>query len=375
MTSAAEIRSRVEKLGPWFHYIKLGNGLATKSASAIGEPLDHPQPTWEKIRVTIPEDLSGKSVLDVGCNAGFYAIETKRRGASRVLGVDSQRNLIRQASFVRDLLGLDIEYRKLTVYDLDPHELGQFDIVLALGLVYHCKHLVLALEKLFGVTRELLILETAIYPPGALPLAADYKIIDITSTLHPIAYVENPPDAKEAIYNWFLPSVGALRALVRNVGFDDVEVFPATQDDRVILACRKRQPFPDSRTINSLSASLSLVEGPENCDGGEVISFRLQAVNDGNARWLEKGEPETDRGAVHLAAHLLSESEEPLSLYHAGAFLPHDVSPGDAVEIQIVMRAPEQSGRYLLEFDMISEHIAWFEDLGSKVLRVSLDVS
>src|SRR6185503_10034524 len=325
MTSAAEIRSRVEKLGPWFHYIKLGNGLATKSASAIGEPLDHPQPTWEKIRVTIPEDLSGKSVLDVGCNAGFYAIETKRRGASRVLGVDSQRKLIRQASFVRDLLGLDIEYRKLTVYDRDPHELGQFDIVLALGLVYHCKHLVLALEKLFGVTRELLILETAIYPPGALPLAADYKINDITSTLHPIAYVENPPDAKEAIYNWFLPSVGALRALVRNVGFDDVEVFPATQDDRVILACRKRQPFPDSRTINSLSASLSLVEGPENCDGGDVISFRLQAVNDGNARWLEKGEPDTDRGAVHLAAHLLSESEEPLSLYHAGAFLPYDV--------------------------------------------------
>src|SRR5207237_10079165 len=112
------------------------------------------RPTWETVKVCLPEDLSGKSVLDVGCNAGFYAIEMKRRGAARVLGVDSQRSLIRQAMFVRDVLGLDIEYRRLSVYDLEPIEMGQFDVTLALGLIYHCQHLVLALEKLFAVTRQ-----------------------------------------------------------------------------------------------------------------------------------------------------------------------------------------------------------------------------
>lgn len=369
-----ETRLQIEKLGPWFHCIDLGNGLKTKTESATGEPLDHPRPTWEKIKTTIPEDLRGKSVLDVGCNAGFYAIEAKKRGAQRVLGVDSQRNLIRQATFVRDHLGLDINYRKLTVYDLEPRELGQFDITLALGLIYHCKHLVLALEKLFAVTRHLLILETAIYPRSAKPLTSDYKINELVSRLHPIAYVENPRDAKEAIYNWFLPSVDALRALAKNVGFDEVKVV-ADDGDRAILACRKNQPFPDSRTITYLSANLTLLSGPTECTAGVTLSYRLRAENVGYARWLMKGEDEKDRGAVHLAAHVLSQTEETLSWYHAGAFLPHDVDPGEHVEIEILMRAPESAGAYLLEFDMISEHIAWFEDLGSQILRIPLRVN
>src|SRR5437588_10618001 len=154
MMSRSEMVAEVHRLEPWFHCIDLGDGLVTKSKSAIGEPLEYPRPTWETVKVCLPEDLSGKSVLDVGCNAGFYSLEMKRRGATRVLGIDSQRDLIRQAMFVRSVVGLDIEYRRLSVYDLDPIATGQFDVTLALGLIYHCKHLVLALEKLFTITRE-----------------------------------------------------------------------------------------------------------------------------------------------------------------------------------------------------------------------------
>src|SRR5438270_13742099 len=131
-----EIQARIDKLGPWFHCIDLGGGIVTKTESAIGEPVEHPRPTWEKVKVCLPEDLSGKSVLDVGCNAGFYSIEMKRRGAARVVGIDSQRDLVRQAMFVRQLLRLEIDYRRMSVYDLDPRELGQFDVTLALGLIY-----------------------------------------------------------------------------------------------------------------------------------------------------------------------------------------------------------------------------------------------
>src|SRR5919205_2888717 len=111
MMTREEIVERIEKLGPWFHRIELGGGIVTKTESAVGEPVEHPRPTWEKVRACLPEDLTGRSVLDVGCNAGFYAVELKRRGAARVVGVDSQRNLIRQAEFVRDALGLEIDYR------------------------------------------------------------------------------------------------------------------------------------------------------------------------------------------------------------------------------------------------------------------------
>ncbi|MFN2532120.1 MAG: DUF1698 domain-containing protein [Pyrinomonadaceae bacterium] len=370
-----EILSRIDQLGPWFHCIELGPGLVTKTASAVGEPVDHPLPTWKKVKATLPNDVSGMSVLDVGCNAGFYSIELKKRGAQRVVGVDSQRNLVRQAMFVRDALGVDVEYQRLSVYELDPRHLGQFDITLALGLIYHCKHLVLALEKLFAVTRKLLILETAIYPPENSPGSFEYGVGGRQSTLHPLAYVENTREAKEAIYNWFLPSVESLRALLKNVGFDETEVFPAATGDRAILACRKREPFPDSRSINYLSASIALKEGPTRCKSAEVVLFRVRAENTGVARWLAKGDEGTDKGAVHVAVHLLTPEQEPLSWYHAGAYLPHDVAPGESAEIEIAVRAPEKQGEYNLEFDMVSEHLAWFEDLGSRVMSCTLMVT
>ncbi|HEX8284688.1 MAG TPA: DUF1698 domain-containing protein [Pyrinomonadaceae bacterium] len=375
MMTREEIEARVEKLGPWFHCIDLGGGLMTKTVSAVGEPVEHPRPTWEKVRAALPADFNSLSVLDVGCNAGFYAVELKRRGAARVLGVDSQRNLVRQAAFVRDALGLDIEYRRMSVYDLDPRALGQFDVTLALGLVYHCKHLVLALEKLFAVTRGLLVLETAIYPPEHSPGSFAYEVGGLRPVLHPLAYVENPGEAKEAIYNWFLPGVEALTALLKNVGFDEVEVFPATQSDRAIFACRKREPYPDSRWIGYLAAKLAVEEGPSLCGPEEVLTFRVRAENTGLARWLRGDDTGTQEGSVHLVAHVFgAEGEEPLSWYHAGAYLPGDVQPGESAEIEIAMRAPAEPGRYRLEFDMVSEHLAWFEDLGSEVVRHALTV-
>jgi tRNA (mo5U34)-methyltransferase len=368
MLSPDKISAELQRLQPWFHRIDLGGGVFTKTESAIGEPVEHPAPTWETVKACLPGDLSGKTVLDVGCNAGFYSIEMKRGGATRVLGVDSQRNLIRQATFVREVLGLDIDYQRLSVYDLDPHVLGQFDVTLALGLIYHCKHLVLALEKLFAVTRELLVIETAIYPPERAPSSFVYDVGGIQPTLHPLAYVENTSDAKEAIYNWFLPSVEALSALLRNVGFDELEVFPGVQSDRAVVACRKLKPYPDSRMIAYLAARLTLIDGPDRSHAAEVLHFRISAENTGQARWL-RGEKESESGAVHLAAHLLTATGETLSWYHAGAFLPHDVAPGETVELEIALRAPDSTGEYSIVFDMVSEHLAWFEDLGSAVLE------
>src|SRR5689334_24513482 len=107
--SAHDISNQIQKLGPWFHRIDLGGGCVTKTESVSSEPPDHPRPTWESVQRLVPTELSGQTVLDVGCNAGFYSIEMKRRGAARVLGIDSQRDLIRQALFVREVLGLEIE--------------------------------------------------------------------------------------------------------------------------------------------------------------------------------------------------------------------------------------------------------------------------
>ena len=80
-TNYSEIRRRVSDLGDWFHNMELG-GVQTAPQHFLG---DYPRVKWQRFSHAIPADLRGKSVLDIGCNAGFYSLEMKRRGAERVL--------------------------------------------------------------------------------------------------------------------------------------------------------------------------------------------------------------------------------------------------------------------------------------------------
>ncbi|HLJ51274.1 MAG TPA: DUF1698 domain-containing protein [Bryobacteraceae bacterium] len=361
----AEVRSGIERLGPWFHSIDLGNSISTKTRSVVGEPADHPAPTWQIISRCLPLDLTGKTVLDVGCNAGFYSVAAKRRNAARVLGVDAQRGQVRQAKFVRRVLGLDIEYERVSVYDLDPRQMGRFDITLALGLVYHCKHLVLALEKLFHVTKELLILETAILPPDRQPTA---HFLGADAIVHRLAYVENSQSAKEAIYNWFVPSTGALCALLKSTGFQDVDVF-SDDGGRAVVLCRKPAKQADSRDLPGLASTLTFIDGPSRCKPGQVVTFRIQVENAGYSRWLSDRDLPSDCGVVRLGCHLLDREHEDLMWDLSRANLPQAVEPGGVVTLDLPLRAPEGKGEYWIEFEMVAEYLSWFEDLGSPVLR------
>jgi hypothetical protein len=76
-----EIIAAVKRLRPWCHCTDLGEGVKTKTESIAGEPVDHPWGTWQTIHQCLPENLSGKSVPRIACNAGFYAVEAKWRGA------------------------------------------------------------------------------------------------------------------------------------------------------------------------------------------------------------------------------------------------------------------------------------------------------
>src|SRR5437016_4837607 len=100
-----EIEHRIEALQPWFHNIDL-RGTQTAPDHFLG---DFPRFKWERIASEMPEDLRGASVLDVGCNGGFYSIEMKRRNAGHVLGIDLEDRCLEQARFAALTLGLDIE--------------------------------------------------------------------------------------------------------------------------------------------------------------------------------------------------------------------------------------------------------------------------
>ncbi len=109
--STEEIRRRVEAIGPWFHNLEL-NGVRTAPDHFLG---DYPATKWRRFADAIPMNLSGLTVLDIGCNGGFYSIEMKRRGAARVLGIDYDEDYLVQARFAAEVSGLEIEFRSGSV--------------------------------------------------------------------------------------------------------------------------------------------------------------------------------------------------------------------------------------------------------------------
>ncbi len=191
--------------------------------------------------------------------------------------------------------GLDLEFRRFSVYDLNPETIGRFDITLALGLVYHLKHLVFALERLYDVTNELLIVETAIIPPEQTPESFVQPLGEIRQTLHPIFYAENPPDSKEQVFNWFLPSPAALQALLRNTGFDEVEIFSVVRD-RAVLVCRKGSARAQP-SVDDYVATLAFAHdnAPSVCQPGAELTFRVRVTNSGRNSWPATGKPDDER--------------------------------------------------------------------------------
>src|SRR2546421_911007 len=131
----SKTENRVRDLGEWFHNLNL-QGVHTAPNHFLG---DYPNVKWARFSHAIPSNLAGRSVLDIGCNAGFYSLEMKRRGAARVLGLDSMDEYLAQARFAAEVNELDVEFRKMSVYDIGALQ-ETFDIVIFMGVLYHLRH-------------------------------------------------------------------------------------------------------------------------------------------------------------------------------------------------------------------------------------------
>lgn len=217
--SAPEIQQQVQALGPWFHNIDLG-GVHTAPDHFLG---DYPAIKWKKFAHAIPADLTGKTVLDIGCNAGFYSIEMKKRGAERVLGIDFDDVYLYQARFAAQVAEADIEFRKLSVYDIGA--LGEkFDVVIFMGVLYHLRHPLLALDLIRQhVAGDILIFQSMQRGSSdVVPLAENYPFSDYALFDHPAyprlhfvekRYADDPT-------NWWVPNAACAEAMLRSAGFE-----------------------------------------------------------------------------------------------------------------------------------------------------------
>jgi tRNA (mo5U34)-methyltransferase len=216
------IRRRVAELGEWFHNLDL-NGVQTAPNHFLG---DYPTLKWTRFAHAVPADLSGKSVLDIGCNAGFYSIEMKRRGAERVVGIDSDESYLAQARFAAEVCGVEIEWRRMSVYEVASLE-ERFDLVLFMGVLYHLRHPLLALDLLREhVVGEHLLFQSMLRGGEEVhPLAPDYPFWE-TSIFEgrgfPRMHFMEKKYAGDPT-NWWIPNRACVEAMLRSAGFEIID--------------------------------------------------------------------------------------------------------------------------------------------------------
>ncbi len=218
-----EIRDAAARIR-WYHSIDLGHGIVTRGESDNRRTL---------ARLALPPRLDGLTVLDVGAWDGFFAFEVERRGARRVLATDhfcwSGPGWGTRAGFelARQALESNVEALDIDVPDLAPERIGTFDVVLFLGVLYHLRHPLLALERVHSVTGRQLILETH---------------VDLVGLRRPACAFYPGDELDRDPTNWFGPNPAAVVAMLRDVGFRRVDVVraPRPLPVRVVRELRRR---------------------------------------------------------------------------------------------------------------------------------------
>ena len=240
-TSSAELRARVAAVPYWWHSIELGSGVVTPGVAT-------PQYLASSLAVQRWPDLAGRTVLDVGAWDGFYAFEAERRGAARVVALDHYVWALRTADvgveqtaykkaggaprahhdvsalwdpdglpgkvgfdLAHDVLQSNVEPIVADFMQMDLEELGPFDVVLFLGVLYHLESPLEALRRLAHVTQRVAVIETAaVVVPGH----EDASVFEFYGA----------DELGEDVSNWWAPTIPALRATCGAAGFARTEV-------------------------------------------------------------------------------------------------------------------------------------------------------
>jgi tRNA (mo5U34)-methyltransferase len=242
----------IAALGPWFHNLHLPDGRQTAPDHPLG---DFPAYKWAALAPHLPATLSGWSVLDIGCNAGFYSFELARRGAS-VTGLDLDDRYLRQARWAAERLRFEdrVEFRRGTVYDLARTE-EQWDLVLFLGVLYHLRYPLLALDLVARRVRRLLVLQTLTMPgddctqqPGDLRLEQRARLLE--PGWPKLAFIENMLAGDDT--NWWAPNAAAVEALARSAG-----LVPVSQPAHETWICTPLEGFDRSPDYEVVARALS----------------------------------------------------------------------------------------------------------------------
>jgi len=196
----------------WYHAIEVAPGIVTPGRY-------NPKPFLNLMG--FPEDLSGKSVLDIGAYDGFFTFEAEKRGAKRVVALDRHPATHLGFALAHELVNSRAEYVIGSVYDLSPETHGVFDVVLFFGVLYHLRHPLLALDKIHSVCREYTLIESQVLDQSFIH---EGEVVPLRS-IHPWL-VDSPimqfypnNELNNDWSNWWAPNVECLRLMLETSGF------------------------------------------------------------------------------------------------------------------------------------------------------------
>ncbi|HEX5431978.1 MAG TPA: TIGR04290 family methyltransferase [Bryobacteraceae bacterium] len=219
-------------LGQWFHNLDLG-GVQTAPDHFLG---DYPQIKWTSLAPAIPADLRGATVLDIGCNGGFFSIQMKRRGAARVVGIDTDSGYLEQARFAAEVCGVDLELRCMSVYEIAQLR-EKFDWVVFMGVLYHLRYPLLALDRIREhVFQHRMIFQSMLRGADRTdPVQPDYPFSEEAIFNLPgypkLHFVERCYSGDPT--NWWIPNRACVEAMLRSANFEIL-----SHPEREIYICR-----------------------------------------------------------------------------------------------------------------------------------------
>lgn len=224
MITTEQIKKDIERLGPWFHNLHLPWQQETAPDHFLG---DFPSFKWDQLKAHLPADLSGWRILDIGCNAGFYTFELAKRGA-QVLGIDLDTHYLRQAEWAAKIYGLEeqVEFRQMQVYDLWKIK-GEFDMVWFMGVFYHLRYPLLALDIISQKVKKMMVFQTLMMPDRVEKSIKDnYRVNDRNEMLEKgwpkMAFIEKELAGDPT--NWWVPNHAAIEAMLRTCGLKSISI-------------------------------------------------------------------------------------------------------------------------------------------------------
>lgn len=211
--SPQEAHDAIASVPIWYHRIELAPGVVTPGINDSPGTLAH---------LRLPNDCSGLRALDVGARDGFFSFELERRGAD-VLALDYMPPQKTGFAVARELLGSGVEYVTDNVYNVTVERYGQFDIVLFLGVLYHLRNPLQALDVLWEVCRGQIFVETQLLDHAFLrPDGSFRSLSERDEELGVVPLMQFYPRASlnGDFTNWWAPNAACLRALLDAAGFD-----------------------------------------------------------------------------------------------------------------------------------------------------------